>query len=368
MMDAPNGFNPSRLTLARKRRGLTKTRLAKEVGVEPRSITAYESGEFGPDEERLQKLASVLRFQLGFFQGDDLDEPSPDCASFRALTKMTASQRDIALGCGAVALMLNEWIEKRFELPIADLPDLSGTDPEAAAYMLRQQWGLGELPIKNMIHLLEARGVRIFSLAIDATTVDAYSMWRGRTPFVFLNTNKSAEHSRFDSAHELGHLVLHRHGSPQGQAAEREANAFASAFLMPRASVLAHAPKFPTIEAIIERKKIWSVSVAALNYRLHTLELLSEWHYRSLCIDIAKRGFRTQEPFEIKRETSQIYAKVFSALRDEGISKRDIANELSVLPEEVEQLVFGLVITGVSGDKVQATINPQKRPNLRLVR
>lgn len=366
-MDTPNGFNPSRLTLARKRRGLTKARLAKAVGVEPRSITAYESGEFGPDEERLQKLASVLRFQVPFFQGDDLDEPSPDCASFRALTKMTASQRDIALGCGAVALMLNEWIESRFELPVADLPNLSGTEPEAAAYVLRQQWGLGELPIKNMVHLLEARGVRVFSLAIDATTVDAYSMWRGRTPFVFLNTNKSAEHSRFDAAHELGHLVLHRHGPPQGQVAEREANAFASAFLMPRSSVLAHVPKFATLDAIIDRKKIWSVSVAALNYRFHTLGVLSDWHYRSLCIEIAKRGFRTQEPLEMKRETSQVYAKVFSALREEGVSKRDIAQDLAVLPDDVEQLVFGLVITGISGSEKPPTSSRTKRPSLRLV-
>jgi Zn-dependent peptidase ImmA (M78 family)/DNA-binding XRE family transcriptional regulator len=368
MMNAPNGFNPSRLTLARKRRGLTKARLAKAVGVEPRSISAYESGEFGPDDERLQKLSSVLRFDARFFHGDDLDEPSPDCASFRALTKMTASQRDIALGCGAVALMLNEWIESRFELPAADLPDFSGTEPEAAAYMLRQQWGLGELPIKNMVHLLEARGVRVFSLAIDASTVDAYSMWRGRTPFVFLNTNKTSEHSRFDAAHELGHLVLHRHGSPQGQIAEREANAFASALLMPRSSVLAHAPKFATLDSIIERKKIWSVSVAALNYRLHALGVLTDWHYRSLCIEIAKRGFRTSEPFEIKRETSQIYAKVFSALRDEGITKRDIAHELAVLPDEVEQLVFGLMITGISSAESRPSDTRTKRANLRLVR
>ena len=37
---------------------------------------------------------------------------------------MTASQRDSALGAGAVALLLNEWIESRFELPNPDVPDL----------------------------------------------------------------------------------------------------------------------------------------------------------------------------------------------------------------------------------------------------
>jgi len=216
-------FNPSRLTLARKRRGLTMTRLAELIRVEPRSVSAYENGEFAPDPERRALLARVLRFPESFFEGDDLEELSPDAASFRAMSKMTASKRDIALGAGAIALLLNDWIEERFELPEASLPDLSKEGgPEAAAATVRQVWSLGELPIKNMVHLLESRGVRVLSLAIDAREVDAFSMWHDSKPFIFVNTMKSAEHSRFDAAHELGHLVLHRHGEPQGQEAERD--------------------------------------------------------------------------------------------------------------------------------------------------
>jgi len=349
-MTAGNLFNPSRLTLARKRRGLTMTKLAALVGVEPRSISAYEKGEFGLEDGRLAKLASVLGFPESFFFGDDLDEPTPDVASFRALSKMTAAQRDTALGAGAIALMLNNWIEARFELPAPDLPDLSREGgPEAAAMALRHQWALGELPVKNMIHLIESKGVRVFSLSVDAAEVDAFSMWRQSTPFVFLNTKKSAEHSRFDAAHELGHLVLHRHGSPQGREAEREANAFASAFLMPRASVLAYAPRMATLDHLVKLKKYWSVSVAALTYRLHTVGVLSDWHYQSLYIELSSRGYRKSEPDEGQRESSQILQKVFSALRDESISKGEIANELCVPVGELDQLVFGLALTALSG-------------------
>lgn len=361
-------FNPSRLTLARKRRGLTMTKLAALIGVEPRSVSAYEKGEFGPDDDRLANLALALRFPQAFFFGDDLDEPTPDIASFRALSKMTAGQRDTALGAGAIALMLNDWIEARFELPEPVLPDLSReASPEAAAQTLRGLWGMGELAIKNVVHLLESKGVRVFSLSMDAAEIDAFSMWRQSTPFVFLNTKKSAEHSRFDAAHELGHLVLHRHGSPQGREAEREANAFASAFLMPRASVLANAPRLATIDHLIKLKKLWGVSVAALVYRLHAVGALSAWHYQSLYVEISTRGYRKKEPDEGPRESSQILKKVFAAMRDESVSKNDIAGDLCVPAEELEQLVFGLTLTGLSGSGDGGTLGRKENPQLRIV-
>ena len=139
-------FNPSRLRLARQRRGLNKTGVAKRLGVDLRSITAYERGQFPPSNENLERLAQILAFPVDFFYGDDLDVPSAESASFRSLSKMTAAKRDAALGAGALALLLNDWIEDRFQLPAQDIPDLRGERPEAAASILRQLWGLGERP------------------------------------------------------------------------------------------------------------------------------------------------------------------------------------------------------------------------------
>lgn len=361
-------FNPKRLTLARRRRGLTKTKLAALVGVEARSITAYENDEFRPEPDRLQKLAAVLRFPERFFNGDDLEEIAPDIVSFRSMSKMTSGQRDSALGAGAIALLLNDWIECRFDLPQAALPDLSQEpSPEAAADTLRRLWGLGELSIKNMIHLLESKGVRVFSLSIDTAQLDAFSMWHDNTPFVFLNTKKSCEHSRYDCGHELGHLILHRHAGAKGQEVEREANAFASAFLMPRASVLANAPHMATVDQLVRHKAHWTVSVAALAYRLHDVNLVTDWHYRMLCIEIAKRGYRKKEPNEAPRETSQVMAKVFTALREESVTKADIAATLAVHVEEIDQLVFGLALTALSSTNGARAPSSKPHPRLRLI-
>lgn len=363
-----DSFNPSRLTLARRRRGLSKTALAKAADVSVRTTTAYETGEWEPEDANLRRLANVLKFPREFFFGPDLERPGLDQASFRAMKRMTASQRDMALGEGALAFMLNNWIEERFELPVANVPDLSRFgSPEAAADALRRLWGIGELPIKNTVHLLESRGIRVYSLAVDATEVDAFSLWRGATPFVFLNTLKSCEHSRFDAAHELGHLVLHRHGPPQGRDVEREANAFASAFLMPRASILANAPKFPTLGHLIELKKYWTVSVAALAYRLHDVGLLSEWIYRSLYIEMSSLGYRKQEPDSAPREVSQVLAKVFAALRLERVRKDDIADALKLPRQEIEQLVFGLALTGLQGGQMEGGKKNTDTSHLRVV-
>lgn len=297
----------------------------------------------------MSRIVRVTGFPYEFFIGDDLEEPTPDSGSFRSMSKMTAPQRGMALSQAALGLYLSAWLGGKFELPAPQLPDLGREpDPEAASEFVRREWALGTLSIRNMIHLLEARGVRVFSLALDAREVDAFSIWNGGVPYVFLNTNKSSEHSRFDAAHELGHLILHKHGPPRGLEAEKQANAFASAFLMPRGSVLANAPPFPTYDNLVRLKKVWTTSVAALAYRLHGLGLMSDWQYRGICVEIAKKG-KSFEPNEAPRETSVLLPKMFSSLYEDGLSRAHIARELAIPTSELEQLLFGLTLTGIVG-------------------
>lgn len=351
-------LNPSRLEFARTRRGWTKARLAKELGVQVRSVQGYESGEYAPEPEKLAAICDLLRFPIEFFSGDDLPSIAPDTASFRSMSKMSATLRNIALGAGVTAFTLNDWIEERFRLPDADIPDLSDLSPEDAAATLRRMWGLGEAPIGSLIHLLESRGVRVYSLAIEACEVDAFSVWYRERPFVFLNTIKSAEHSRFDAAHELGHLVRDRHSMLHGEAhspnMEREANAFASAFLMPRASVLARRAGVLTLDKLILLKQNWGVSLSALAFRMNQVGLFSEWAYRNLCIQIAKNGYRTSEPNPMRREVSQILRKVFDALRADGIDRSTLAHELRIPKDDIDNLTFGLALSSVSNIGIQS--------------
>ena len=311
-------------------------------------------------QEHCNESALLLASPWSSFYGDDIDVPDLETGSFRSMKKMTAAQRDMALCQAAIGIHFSQWLDGQFDLPKPDLPDLSlEQNAEAASATLRSAWMLGELSIRNMIHLLESKGVRVFSLAVDAKEVDAFSMWKGSVPYVFLNTLKTSEHSRFDAAHELGHLVMHKHGAPLGREAERDANRFASAFLMPEGSVRANAPRFPTYQAMVRLKKKWTISVSALCYRLHDLGLISDWQYRGLCIHIAKRG-RDFEPDEAPRETSQILRKALVLLQRDGVGKTRIAEKLSLPVSELDQLLFGIGLSGIEGGQRRSASPPAR--------
>jgi Zn-dependent peptidase ImmA (M78 family) len=265
-----------------------------------------------------------------------------------------------------VALLIDEWIEARFSLPDVDVPTLTGYDPEHAAEVLRARWGLGERPIGNLQHLVEAHGVRVYSLTEDNRSLDAFSLyWHGR-PVVLISTQKSGERGRFDLAHELGHLVLHtEHRELDRPEAEGEANRFAAAFLMPRASVLAYNLYNADFTRILKAKSIWRVAAMALAHRLHELNLMTDWVYRTACINLSRLGYRSSEPGGIPRESSQLLAKVFQALRDEGDGPATIAAAVGISVDELHDHVFGLTITAVPS--AQTVSLPPRRPSLRVL-
>jgi Zn-dependent peptidase ImmA (M78 family) len=230
---------------------------------------------------------------------------------------------------------------------------------------VRARWGLGQAPVGNIIHLLESRGARVFSLAEECAAVDAFSLYWHGTPVVFLNTMKSGERGRFDGAHELGHLVLHAdHRVRRGPEAEQEASRFAAAFLMPARAVIAARLTGAAVDQILAAKRAWDVSALALTHRLHELGLLTDWGYRTACGSLARLGYQRGEPGGIPRETSQLLSKVFRSLRDDGVPPRRIARDLAMTVTELNSHVFGLVPTALPGGTPDA---PPVRPTLRVL-
>jgi hypothetical protein len=143
---------------------------------------------------------------------------------------------------------------------------------------------------------------------------------------------------------------------------------------MPRGDVLAHTPPARTITArvIHKLKKRWGVSAIALVYRLHKLEILSDWHYRNLCIELSSAGYRSGEADGMDRDVSQVFAKVFKALKAEGVTRGAMARDLALTSAEIDSLLVGLAIASVS--QPQGFVNKQSsirrmtpKPTFRIV-
>jgi len=371
-MNANKSFNPKRLKFAREMRSFTIKKLSEKIGVSSRIISKYENEKLEPTKvEFLNSLSKVLYFPVDFFYLDDVISLEQTIVSFRSLARMSASVRNASLCSGRLALEFINWVEEKIELPPNCIPDLRGVDPETAAARVRTEWAIGERSIKNLIHLLESKGAKIFSLNKATLDMDAYSFWLNNKSFIFLNTLKSVERSRFDCAHELGHLVLHKHGTPAGKLAEIEANRFASAFLMPQNDVRCRANKFISLSKITEQKKCWLVSASALIRRLKDLSIITEWNYNQLNIELSAKGFRSKEPSPIperEREKSKLIPMVLKLLKEDGFTKTKIINELCIYQKDLDDLFFNLTFTGIQGNALSSSVvGRSNRPNLRII-
>lgn len=363
-------FVAERLSASRKRRGLTITALSDSSGISTKSLSDFENGKKSPAKETAQRLAQILDVPLAYFSRSILDEIPAEAVSFRAPSKMSARNRDMALSIASHAVELRRWIDGNYDTPAIDVPTLhkyvGSRDAVLAAEVVRAKWGLGEKPLGNIVHLLELHGIAVFSIRVAKDEFDAFSFRENHRLFVLLNTTKSAERGRFDAAHELGHLVLHcETANPTGVEAEREANAFASAFLMPEADVRANMPMNPSIELILKKKSRWGVAAIALAYRLHDLGMLSDWLYQTACVNLSRLGYRSREPGGMDRESSKLLSQVMTDLWQTRGGFENLCSELAVNERDINDLVFNLAPIAFTG-AAQKTL--RSRPDLKLIR
>jgi len=340
-------FTPSRLRWARERLMLARTDLASVTGVSVSALTSYEKGSSNPDVRDIEVLAAELGVHPEFFYLHDMEEVPESVVSFRRASKTSKRQQCAARGAAQMAVEFFGVIESSFKLPDLQVPEIDDATPEQAAEEVRAQWHLADRPIADMMSLLESKGVRILSLDHRCKDVDAFCFSRDGVSYIFVSTVKTAERQRFDLAHELGHLVLHA-GVPADSAnskeRERQADSFASAFLMPASRIYTQSMKGAPVERILKAKKYWQVSAMAMARRLHDLKLLSDWQYRSVVIELSQRGYRSAEPDGIQREQSQLLRKVLFMM-DEHTTTADTAAALHLTTDVVRTYLRDLTLT-----------------------
>ncbi len=104
----------------------------------------------------------------------------------------------------------------------------------------------------------------------------------------------------------------------------------------------------------------------AVIMQLRTVGAITEWHHRNLIIEASKMGLRKTEINGIEREKTLLIDMYIQSLSSDGISLKDIANELMLPIEEVTNLVFHLGV--VNSSKTDFTPTPPRSPGLKLVK
>lgn len=341
-------FDGSRLLLARQLAGLRKSELAEVVGVSATALAAWESGRGRPTPANVRRISMKVGVEPGFFAARPDNGTGPTTPHFRSLRSTSQIVRDQARAYGQIAVDVASALEVHVELPAFNMPSvpvevsasaadvLSGlAEAEVAARELREAWDIGPGPVPHLVRMAENNGILVVFSPPGAASVDAYSFDSANRPVVVLNPMKLDYYrQRFDMAHELGHLVMHRDADPGSKVVEDQAHRFASEFLLPAEDIYDELPTEMNKKAwlrLAQLKEEWRVSIAALLYRARTLGTLSDTSYRNAMIAMSSRGWRRSEPGLISSiEQPSLLPATIALLEDAGIGAESVRSQSRV--------------------------------------
>lgn len=355
---------PERLREARVSRAYTLVELGKKVGVSAQAISQYEIGTCKPSPIILNKIALELDFPVSFFQKNyyvSQNNIAQSAVYFRSYKSATKKTRE---SCKVKLKWINEiymFTQEYIDYPPVALPRindfLANTENgiteeqiEDISLYVRNEFGLGNSAINNLIEVLQDHGVVIVKFDFETEKVDAFSTWYNGIPYIVLGSDKkSACRLRFDLAHELGHLLLHNNIENEDlnnknilDRIEKEADYFAGAFLLPQASFSKELYSTSLNQFILLKQK-WKVSIAAMIKRTKNLGLINSDQESYLFRSLNNKGYRKLEPFdnEIVPENPYLFKQAIKLLLDNNVlTVEDIMSRISLKKDEIDSLLM----------------------------
>lgn len=316
-------INGEHIKNARLFRGLSLSDLSEKTNITKQALSLYENESIRPEINKLLEIANALQFPVDYFMCNDIFSVKTESTYFRSLmstSKISRTSQSIRV----------EFIAKLYEILI-DYVDFPGRnfptitfqgrtkagieeekietlEIERIASQCRKYWGVGNEPINDLQKLIESKGIIVTSLDTKERDIDAFSqrtiIGNYSVYIIVLNSCKNYVRSRFDLAHELGHILLHpwsenidELSKQEFKERESQANKFAGAFLLPKETFGNDVSHYPAkLDYYIHLKNKWNVSIQAMIYRAHQLEIISNSQYQYLMRQISKRGWRVTEP------------------------------------------------------------------------
>jgi Zn-dependent peptidase ImmA (M78 family)/DNA-binding XRE family transcriptional regulator len=267
----------------RHAQGLSQDKLALAAGISRIAYLNIERRQSEPRADTLRALAKALGVRM-----PDLlvEAPVLKRVRFRSLKRLKRREQVLV----EVGQKLRDFSELETLLHAPSPKDIDALRAVAAgvrkkgipavAAAMRAHFGLGaHEPVHDICGLLERQGIKVLSvnIATDAFLGLSVSEEDGG-PAVVVNTweRLPVEHWIFSAAHELAHLLLHLQAYQvdeelEDKDQERDADAFASHFLMPEAVFRREwddTVGMPLFDRVLKVKRVFRVSWRTVLFRL----------------------------------------------------------------------------------------------------
>jgi Zn-dependent peptidase ImmA (M78 family) len=243
------------------------------------------------------------------------------------------------------------YVERFVDLPSINViqnsfdPERDGfAEIEAIAAELREFWKLGVGPVGNLANVLESNGIAIVREPVACADMDGVSAWVGGRPYILLSGEiESGPRDLFNLAHELGHVILHAGvdvTSDNLKLIEKQANRFASAFLLPELAMRREVFG-ASLDHLTSVKQRWGVAISAIAYRCRDLGIISQDQHERLMRKMNALGIRKREPldevFPVSRPS--MLRQAIEMLVEHGVQSRNqIESAVGLNLKDVEKL------------------------------
>ncbi len=202
----------TRLKRAREEINLSQGAFAKSLGLSSEYISLLESGKRTPSFETLVKIAGFLNRNVSYFFEDRrpafevlFDRAEADERVRKDLLKFKASCEKY--------LELEEQTGRRLDLA----PQYPRISAERLAEEERRRLGLGNEPIRDVLNLCEANGLRIVrqTLPEESRIAGIFVFDEERkAAFALIDANEPSGFQTLVAAHLYGHYLMDRDESP----------------------------------------------------------------------------------------------------------------------------------------------------------
>ena len=294
------GANLRRLRAAQ---GMTQADVAAAAGITRLAYRNLETGLSLPRAETLQALARALEAGV-----QDLVAPGFELrhVRFRSFQRLNTREQ-ILFEVGRRLGDFNEIEEILGDRIEPKLVPLGGTDlsPARAASSTRESFEIGPSePVRDICGLLEANGIKMLPLRVASDAFFGLSVAAADGgPAIAVNIWEriSVERWIFTAAHELAHLVLHLEEydviqKEEEKRQEREANLFASHFLMPQevfGKEWEETRGMALVDRVLKVKRMFRVSYRTVLYRLTETGTYGPEIWRRFQAEVKRRTGRT---------------------------------------------------------------------------